>query len=275
MNTKIFEMLIRRTSLRRSSKAEIIKLNRNEKAFIDEDKKSIELAEAIFAENNMFCFREPGPAMDYILHKLINDRKLFEEMKDRGTSIIRLFSLLSMYHSLPKYCVVRKGGCITEFSIFAYADDCLELVPLEDFILIEPSLYLEYILFDNDDIRNRLAEDFTQDKTKLDIFVNGILAIDSKEKATLDIVVNGILAINSSDLVLSCINTVGVLNEEARNFVNRLQKSNMLDKILNKDDTTLVKLALKELLKLSILQSTTLESPQILGMETYQHCNGR
>ncbi|BEP30556.1 MAG: hypothetical protein WBIAU1_00340 [Wolbachia endosymbiont of Drosophila biauraria] len=91
MNTKIFEMLIRRIGLRRDSKAEIIQLNRNEKAFVDEDKESIELAEAIFEENNMFRFRKSGPTMDYILHKLINDRKLFEEMKDRGTSIIRLF----------------------------------------------------------------------------------------------------------------------------------------------------------------------------------------
>ncbi|WP_353273469.1 hypothetical protein [Wolbachia endosymbiont (group A) of Agelastica alni] len=126
MNTEIFERLIGQTSLRSNSKAEIIKLNRNEKAFIDEDKKSIELAEAIFEKNNMFRFRKPGPAMDYILYKLINDRKLFEEMKDRGTSIIRLFSLLSMYHSLPKCCVVRRRGRITECGIFAYADNCLE-----------------------------------------------------------------------------------------------------------------------------------------------------
>ncbi|UIP92099.1 hypothetical protein IYZ83_002650 [Wolbachia pipientis] len=72
MNTEAFERLIGQTRLRRNSKAEIIKLNRNKKAFIDEDKKSIELAETIFAENNMFRFRKPGPATDYILHKLIN-----------------------------------------------------------------------------------------------------------------------------------------------------------------------------------------------------------
>ncbi|WP_375603913.1 hypothetical protein NOX90_05915 [Wolbachia endosymbiont of Anurida maritima] len=179
MNTKIFEMLIRRTGLRRDSKAEIIQLNRNEKAFVDEDKESIELAEAIFAENNMFRFRKPGPATDYILHKLINDRKLFEEMKDRGTSIIRLFSLLSMYHGRLNYCVIRKGGCITECGILDYAGTYPELVPLEDFILIEPCSYLEYTVLDNDNIRNRLARDLTEDKTKLDIFVNGILAIKS------------------------------------------------------------------------------------------------
>ncbi|OCA05719.1 hypothetical protein [Wolbachia endosymbiont of Trichogramma pretiosum] len=49
----------------------------------------------------------------------------------------------------------------------------------------------------------------------------------------------------------------------------------MLDKILNQVDTTLEKLALKELLKLSVLQekeSTKLESPQNSGVE---HCNGR
>ncbi|BET30621.1 MAG: hypothetical protein ABS251_00800 [Wolbachia endosymbiont of Ephestia elutella] len=114
MKTEIFERLIGQTKLRSNSKAEIIQLNRSEKAFIDEDKKSIELAEAIFAENNMFHFRKPGSATDYILHKLINDRKLLEEMKDRGTSIIRLFSLLSMYRGLPKCYVVRKEGCITE-----------------------------------------------------------------------------------------------------------------------------------------------------------------
>ncbi|MDX5487931.1 MAG: hypothetical protein O7150_04040 [Wolbachia endosymbiont of Andrena praecox] len=159
MNTKIFEMLIRRTGLRRDSKAEIIQLNRNEKAFVDEDKESIELAEAIFEENNMFHFRKPGPAMDYILHKLINDRKLFEEMKDRGTSIIRLFSLLSMYHGRLNCCVIRKGGCITECGILDYAGTYPELVPLEDFILIEPCSYLEYTVLDNDNIRNRLAED--------------------------------------------------------------------------------------------------------------------
>ncbi|MFJ5424188.1 hypothetical protein [Wolbachia endosymbiont of Drosophila barbarae] len=261
MNTKIFEMLIRRTGLRRDSKAEIIQLNRNEKAFVDEDKESIELAEAIFEENNMFHFCKSGPAMDYILHKLINDRKLFEEMKDRGTSIIRLFSLLSMYHGRLNCCVVRRRGRITECGIFAYADNCLELVPLEDFILIEPCSYFEYTVLDNDNIRNRLARDLTEDKTKLDIFLNGILAT------------------KNSDLVLSCINKIEVLNEEDRYFVNRLQKNNMLDYILNKDDTTLEKLTLKELLKLSILQeekSTELESPQASSVnvsKAQQHCS--
>ncbi|ACN96009.1 hypothetical protein ACT91P_02310 [Wolbachia pipientis] len=261
MNTKIFEMLIRRTGLRRDSKAEIIQLNRNEKAFVDEDKESIELAEAIFEENNMFHFRKPGPAMDYILHKLINDRKLFEEMKDRGTSIIRLFSLLSMYHGRLNCCVIRKGGCITECGILDYAGTYPELVPLEDFILIEPCSYLEYTVLDNDNIRNRLARDLTEDKTKLDIFLNGILAT------------------KNSDLVLSCINKIEVLNEEDRYFVNRLQKNNMLDYILNKDDTTLAKSTLKELLKLSILQegeSTKLESPQASSVnvsKAQQHCS--
>ncbi|BDG76507.1 MULTISPECIES: hypothetical protein [Wolbachia] len=257
MRTKTFERLIGQTRLRSDSKAKIIRLNRDKKAFIDEDKKSIELAEAIFAENNMFRFRKPGPATDYILHKLINDRKLLEEMKDRGTSIIRLFSLLSMYRGLPKCYVVRKEGCITEFGILTYIDECLESVPLEDFILIESSSYLEYILFDNDNIRNRLAEDLTEDKTKLDIFVNGILAI------------------NSSDLVLSCINTIEAFNEEARNFVNHIQKTNRMDYLFKENGTTLVKLVLKELLKLSILQereNTTLEFPQISSVE---HCNGR
>ncbi|MDX5462143.1 MAG: hypothetical protein O7157_01030 [Wolbachia endosymbiont of Tetragnatha montana] len=141
-----------------------------------------------------------------------------------------------------------------------YVDNDLELVSLEDFILIEPSSYLEYTVLDNDNIRNRLARDLTEDKTKLDIFVNGILAI------------------KSSDLVLSCINAIGTLNEEARNYVNLLQEKNMLDKILNKDDTTLAKMAIKELLKLSVLQgreNTTLESPQISSIESHQHCNGR
>ncbi|MBH5361671.1 hypothetical protein HUB90_00820 [Wolbachia endosymbiont of Kradibia gibbosae] len=253
MNTKIFEMLIRRTGLRRDSKAEIIQLNRNEKAF--------ELAEAIFEENNMFHFRKPGPAMDYILHKLINDRKLFEEMKDRGISIIRFFSLLSMYHGRLNCCVIRKGGCITECGILDYAGTYPELVPLEDFILIEPCSYLEYTVLDNDNIRNRLARDLTEDKTKLDIFLNGILAT------------------KNSDLVLSCINKIEVLNEEDRYFVNRLQKNNMLDYILNKDDTTLAKSTLKELLKLSILQegeSTKLESPQASSVnvsKAQQHCS--
>lgn len=253
MKTEIFERLIGQTKLRSNSKAEIIQLNRSEKAFIDEDKKSIELAEAIFAENNMFHFRKPGPATDYILHKLINDKKLLEEMKDRGTSIIRLFSLLSMYRNLPKCYVVRKEGCINEFGILTYVDNDLEPLPLEDFILIESASYLEYILFENDDIRNRLAED----KTKLDIFVNGILAI------------------NSSDLVLSCINTIEAFNEEARNFVNHIQKTNRMDYLFKENGTTLVKLVLKELLKLSILQereNTTLEFPQISSVE---HCNGR
>ena len=174
-------------------------------------------------------------------------------MKDRGTSIIRLFSLLSMYRGLPKCCIVRKEGCITEFSILTYVEEDLEPLPLEDFILIESASYLEYILFENDDIRNRL----TKDKTKLDIFLDGILAM------------------KNSDLVLSCINKIQGLNEEARNYVSRLQKKNMLDKILNKDDKTLAKIAIKELLKLSILQekeSTTLEFPQISSVE---HCNGR
>ncbi|WP_156517980.1 MULTISPECIES: hypothetical protein [unclassified Wolbachia] len=47
MNTEIFERLIGQTSLRSNSKAEIIQLNRNEKAFVDEDKESIELAERL------------------------------------------------------------------------------------------------------------------------------------------------------------------------------------------------------------------------------------
>ncbi|MFP3028370.1 MAG: hypothetical protein ACEY3L_19775 [Wolbachia sp.] len=257
MNIEVFERLIGQTRLRSNSKAEIIQLNRSEKAFIDEDKKSIELAKAIFAENNMFRFRKPGSATDYILHKLINDKKLLEEMKDRGTSIIRLFSLLSMYRNLPDCYVVRKEGCITEFGILTDVNECLESVPLEDFILIESASYLEYILFDNDDIINRLAEDLTEDKTKLDIFLNGILAM------------------KNSDLVLSCINKIQGLNEEDRNYISRLQKKNMLDQLLNKDDKTLAKIAIKELLKLSILQekeSTKLESPQISGVE---HCNGR
>ncbi|MCJ7453933.1 MAG: hypothetical protein MUP48_00490 [Wolbachia endosymbiont of Homalodisca vitripennis] len=90
-------------------------------------------------------------------------------------------------------------------------------------------------MFENDDIRNRLAEDLTEDKTKLDIFVNGILAI------------------NSSDLVLSCINTIEAFNEEARNFVSHIQKTNRMDYLFKENGTTLVKLVLKELLKLSIL----------------------
>lgn len=178
-------------------------------------------------------------------------------MKDRGTSIIRLFSLLSMYRNLPKYCIVSKKGCITEFNILTDVGNDLELLPLEDFILIESSSYLEYVLFDNDDIRKRLVKDLTKDKAKLDIFLNGILAI------------------NSSDSVLSCINTIEAFNEEARNFVNHIQKTNRMDYLFKENDTTLVKLVLKELLKLSILQekeSTTLESPQISSVE---HCNGR
>ena len=74
---------------------------------------------------------------------------------------------------------------------------------------------------------------------------------------------------------MSCINKIQGLNEEDRNYVSRLQKKNMLDQVLNKDDKTLAKIAIKELLKLFILQekeSTTLESPQISGVE---HCNGR
>ncbi|MGL9725390.1 MAG: hypothetical protein ACR5KV_01240 [Wolbachia sp.] len=54
MNTEIFEILIERTGLHRDSKAEIIQLNRSEKVFIDENKKSIELAEAIFEESSIF-----------------------------------------------------------------------------------------------------------------------------------------------------------------------------------------------------------------------------
>ncbi|AGJ98621.1 hypothetical protein wNo_01840 [Wolbachia endosymbiont of Drosophila simulans wNo] len=275
MKTETFERLIGQTRLRRNSKAEIIKLNRNKKAFIDEDKKSIELAEAIFAENNMFRFRKPGLATDYILHKLINDKKLLEEMKDRGRSIIRLFSLLSMYRNLPDCYVVEKEGCITEFGILTDVDECLESVPLEDFILIESVSYLEYILFDNNNIRNRLVEDLTKDKTKLDIFINGILTIYSKEEAKLDIALNVILAINSSDLVLSYINTMEAFDEKARNFVNHIQKTNRMDYLFKENGTTLVKLVLKELLKLSILQereNTTLEFPQISSVE---HCNGR
>ncbi|WP_264378185.1 MULTISPECIES: hypothetical protein [unclassified Wolbachia] len=53
----------------------------------------------------------------------------------------------------------------------------------------------------------------------------------------------------------------------------------MLDYILNKDDTTLAKSTLKELLKLSILQegeSTKLESPQASSVnvsKAQQHCS--
>nr|AAX14439.1 conserved hypothetical protein [Wolbachia endosymbiont of Drosophila mojavensis] len=158
-------------------------------------------------------------------------------------------------------CVIRKGRFITECGIIDYAGTYPELVPLEDFILIEPCSYLENTVLDNDNIRNRLARDLTEDKTKLDIFLNGILAT------------------KNSDLVLSCINKIEVLNEEDRYFVNRLQKNNMLDYILNKDDTTLAKSTLKELLKLSILQegeSTKLESPQASSVnvsKAQQHCS--
>ncbi|MBA8758458.1 hypothetical protein HCR18_05430 [Wolbachia pipientis] len=266
MNTEIFERLIGQTSLRSNSKAEIIQLNRNEKAFVDEDKKSIELAEAIFKWPQLIQKNSTSDqgysAMDYILNKLINDRKLFEEMKDRGTSIIRLFSLLSMYHGRLNSCTIEyvEDGT-TKCGILDYAGTYPELVPLEDFILIEPSSYLEYIVFDNENIRNRLAEDLTEDKTKLDIFLNGILAT------------------KNSDLVLSCINKIEVLNEGDRYFVNLLQKNGMLDYILNKDDTTLAKSTLKELLKLSILQeekSTELESPQASSVnvsKAQQHCS--
>lgn len=41
MNTEAFERLIGQTRLRSNSKAKIIRLNRDKKAFIDEDKKSI------------------------------------------------------------------------------------------------------------------------------------------------------------------------------------------------------------------------------------------
>lgn len=97
MNTEIFEMLIKKImKLGGGRREEIIQLNRNERAFIDEDKKSIELAEAIFDGSSMFCLYDSHcQAMYYILNKLIKDRKLFEEMKDRGTSIIRLFFFAS------------------------------------------------------------------------------------------------------------------------------------------------------------------------------------
>lgn len=48
-----------------------------------------------------------------------------------------------------------------------------------------------------------------------------------------------------------------------------------MDYLFKENGTTLVKLVLKELLKLSVLQekeSTTLEFPQISSVE---HCNGR
>lgn len=259
MNTEIFEMLIKKImKLGGGRREEIIQLNRNKKAFIDEDKKSIELAKAIFDGSSMFCLYDSHcQAMYYILNKLIKDRKLFEEMKDRGTSIIRLFSLLASCYNSFGYHTIDNFSEIIKCGILDYSNG--DIVPLEDTILTHPSLYLRLTVFNdkNPDIRKRLAEDFTKDKTKLDIFVNGILAI------------------NSSDLVLSCINKIQGLNEEDRNYVSRLQKKNMLDQVLNKDDKTLAKIAIKELLKLFILQekeSTTLESPQISGVE---HCNGR
>ncbi|UIP91915.1 hypothetical protein IYZ83_001535 [Wolbachia pipientis] len=205
----------------------------------------------------MFCFYNPhSRATEYILRKIISDRDLFDKMKNRGTNIIRLFSLISKYNEHFGYHIISVLK-VTECGILDYSNG--GIVPLEDSMLTSPSLYLRLTVLNdkNPDIRKKLAEDLTEDKTKLDIFINGILAI------------------NSSDLVLSCINKIQGLNEEGRNRVNRLQKSNMLDKVLNKDDTTLGKLTLKELLKLSILQekeSTKLESPQISSVE---HCNGR
>ncbi|MDR0773424.1 MAG: hypothetical protein LBE46_03845 [Wolbachia pipientis] len=47
----------------------------------------------------------------------------------------------------------------------------------------------------------------------------------------------------------------------------------MLDKILNEDDTTLAKLALRELLKSSVLQETKLESPQVSRVGNWQYCS--
>ena len=108
MNTEIFEMLIKKImKLGGGRREEIIQLNRNKKAFIDEDKKSIELAKAIFDGSSMFCLYDSHcQAMYYILNKLIKDRKLLEEMKDRGTSIIRLFSLLaSCYNSFGYHTI--------------------------------------------------------------------------------------------------------------------------------------------------------------------------
>lgn len=64
-------------------------------------------------------------------------------------------------------------------------------------------------------------------------------------------------------------------DEKARNFVNHIQKTNRMDYLFKENGTTLVKLVLKELLKLSILQereNTTLEFPQISSVA---HCNGR
>lgn len=250
MNTEIFEKLIGRIGLCSDRKEEIIQLNRNVKAFTDEDKKSIELVRAIFKGNSMFHFRNPSHnATDYILHKLISDRELFEKMKDRGTSVIRLFSLLSRYDDHFHYWIrvgLRPDKC--GISWYCEASHDFNIVPLEYSILTNPCFYLKCTVFNDDSpVRNRLARDLTEDKTKLDTFINGILAI------------------KSSDLVISCINTIGAFNEEARSFVNHLQKSNRIDYLLNKNDTTLAKLALKELLKLSILQerkSTKLESPQ-------------
>ncbi|MCA7009816.1 hypothetical protein [Wolbachia endosymbiont of Tribolium confusum] len=259
MNTEIFEMLIKKImKLGGGRREEIIQLNRNERAFIDEDKKSIELAEAIFDGSSMFCLYDSHcQAMYYILNKLIKDRKLFEEMKDRGTSIIRLFSLLASCYKGFGYHTIDNFSEVIVCSIIYYSQPGMKGVPLEDSILTNQPNSYPTLIMNNDDVRNRLVEDLTKDKTKLDIFLNGILAM------------------KNSDLVLSCINKIQGLNEEDRNYVSRLQKKNMLDQVLNKDDKTLAKIAIKELLKLFILQekeSTTLESPQISGVE---HCNGR
>ncbi|BET30623.1 MAG: hypothetical protein ABS251_00790 [Wolbachia endosymbiont of Ephestia elutella] len=262
MNTETFEMLIKKIiKLDSERREEIIQLNRNKKAFIDEDKKSIELAKAIFDGSSMFCLYDSRcQAMYYILNKLIKDRKLFEEMKDRGTSIIRLFSLLASCYKGFGYHTIDNFSEVIVCSIINYSQPGMKGVPLEDSILTNQSRSYPTLVMSNDNIRKKLVKDLTKDKAKLDIFLNGILAM------------------KNSDLVLSCVNTIGGLNEEARNYVNRLQEKNMLDKILNQDDTTLEKLALKELLKLSVLQekeSTKLESPEISSVKTYQHCNGR
>ncbi|MCJ7454967.1 MAG: hypothetical protein MUP48_05995 [Wolbachia endosymbiont of Homalodisca vitripennis] len=86
MKTEIFERLIGQTRLRSDSKAKIIRLNRDKKAFIDEDKKSIKLAEAIFAKNNMFRFRKPGAATDYYNapHKLDQKKMVDPSRKVKG-----------------------------------------------------------------------------------------------------------------------------------------------------------------------------------------------
>ncbi|WP_419214714.1 hypothetical protein [Wolbachia endosymbiont of Rhagoletis cingulata] len=259
MNTETFEILIKKImKLDGERREEIIQLNRNEKAFIDEDKKSIELAEAIFDESGMFCLYDSRcQAMDYILHKLIKDRKLFEEMKDRGTSIIRLFSLLASCYNSFGYHTIDNFSEIITCSIIHYSQPGMKGVPLEDSILTNQPNSYPTLIMNNDDVRNRLVEDLTKDETKLDIFLNGVLAM------------------KNPDLVLSCVNKMEAFDEKARDFVNLLQERNMLDKVLNKNDTTLGKLTLKELLKLSILQereNTTLESPQISSVE---HCNGR